>query len=74
MSTPAYEEKPDLVPAEAAVAHDVMDLQPLGLAEEEYQHAVRRLRWKVCLPATDPRPAAAAAAAPKPANPRSTFT
>lgn len=49
MSTNVYEEKPALAPADAAYDKDVQDLQPLGLAEEEYEDAVRRLRWKVSL-------------------------
>lgn len=47
MSAPVYDEKPALTPADAALDNDSLDIQPLGLAEEEYQHAVRKLRWKV---------------------------
>lgn len=47
MSAPVYDEKPALAPADAALDHDTLDVQPLGLAEEEYQYAVRKLKWKV---------------------------
>lgn len=49
MSAPPYDEK-ELSPGDAPIIDPELDIQPLGMSEDEYERAVKRLRWKVrCL-------------------------